>query len=126
MKRALCTPWFVVGLALVLTLTFVAPAAANKLKERMKARLPDIVALKSKGIIGENSKGYLEFVGKSREGVNVVKAENADRKTLYTAVAKKTGSTVALVGARAALKWKKNLGKGEYFREADGTWIQNK
>jgi hypothetical protein len=63
-------------------------------------------------------------VGKSREGAEIVAAENADRKVLYTAVAQKTGATVEQVGQRAALKWKKNLGEGEYFKNEDGTWIQ--
>ena len=56
--------------------------------------------------------------------INRAAAENADRKQLYSAVAKKTGADVGQVGARAALKWKQNLGKGEYFKEADGTWIR--
>lgn len=111
-------------LALAVILILTSPVQAAGLQERMKARVPDIVALKTKGIIGENSKGYLEFVGGSREGAAIVEAENADRRQLYTAVAKKTGATAEQVGARAALKWKKNLGKGEYFRNADGSWIR--
>ena len=107
------------SLALITVLS-LSPAALD----RMKARLPAIVALKSKGVIGENHQGYLEFVGKSREGAAIVKAENADRQALYTAVARKTGASVEQVGQRAALKWKQNLGKGEYFKNEDGSWMQ--
>jgi uncharacterized protein YdbL (DUF1318 family) len=126
MKRIPRTLFIVGGFTLVLTLLWSAAAMADQLQKRMKDRLPQIVALKSKGVIGENSKGYLEFVGQSREGANIVKAENADRKTLYTAVAKKTGATVDQVGSRAALKWKQNLGAGEYFKNPDGTWMRRK
>jgi len=112
------------GFALTLVLLFSLSASAGPLQDRMKARLPEIVALKSKGIIGENSRGYLEFVGKSREGADIVAAENADRKVLYQAIAQKTGTTVEKVGRRAALKWKKNLGPGEYFKNEDGSWMK--
>lgn len=113
------------GFALAVTLFLSAPAvSAGPLQDRMKARLPEIVALKSKGVIGENHLGYLEFVGPSREGADIVAAENADRQQLYTAVARKTGAAVEQVGQRAALKWKENLGPGEYFKNPDGSWIQ--
>ena len=84
----------ILSLALITVLSLSPAALAGKLQDRMKARLPAIVALKSKGVIGENHQGYLEFVGKSREGAAIVKAENADRQALYTAVARKTGATV--------------------------------
>jgi uncharacterized protein YdbL (DUF1318 family) len=112
------------GFALALALLISAPVSAGPLQDRMKARLPEIVALKTKGVIGENYQGYLEFVGQSREGANIVAAENEDRKMLYQAIAKKTGATADQVGRRAALKWKANLGPGEYFKNEDGTWIK--
>jgi len=112
------------GIALALILFVSGAASASALQDRMKARLPEIVALKSKGVIGETYQGYLDFVGQSREGADMVAAENADRKALYTAVAQKTGASVDQVGSRAALKWKENLGPGEFFKNADGTWIK--
>jgi uncharacterized protein YdbL (DUF1318 family) len=124
MNRTPYIPLVVGGIALALALLVTAAASADPLQDRMKARLPQIVSLKSKGVIGENHKGYLEFVGNSREGADIVEGENADRRQLYTAVAKKTGASVDQVGARAALKWKENLGKGEFFKNPDGTWMQ--
>ena len=112
------------SLALILILLSSPAAFASQLQDRMKARLPEIVALKSKGVIGENHQGYLEFVGQRRDRAAIVKAENADRKALYTAIAKKTGASPEQVGTRAALKWKKNLAAGEYFKNPDGRWIQ--
>jgi uncharacterized protein len=118
------TLWMMGSLALALILFLSAAVSAGPLQDRMKARLPEIVALKSKGVIGETYQGYLEFVGASRDGAAIVEAENADRTTLYTAIAKKTGATVAQVGSRAALKWKENLAAGEYFKNPDGNWIR--
>ena len=124
MNRAQRTVMTVGGFLLALILMCSAVAFAGQLQDRMKARVPDIVALKAKGVIGENYQGYLEFVGQSREGADIVEAENADRKTLYTAVAQKTGASVEQVASRAALKWKENLGPGEFFKNPDGQWIQ--
>lgn len=112
------------SLALILILLSSPAAFASQLQDRMKARLPEIVALKSKGVIGENYQGYLEFVGQRRDGAAIVKAENADRRALYTAIAQKTGASPEQVGTRAALKWKANLAAGEYFKNPDGRWIQ--
>lgn len=124
MNRLQRTVMTVGGFLFALILMCSAVTIAGQLQDRMKARVPDIVALKSKGVIGENHQGYLEFVGQSREGADIVAAENADRKTLYTAVAQKTGASVEQVASRAALKWKQNLGPGEFFKNPDGQWIQ--
>ena len=112
------------GFALALALLIATPASAGPLQDRMKARLPEIVALKSKGVIGETYQGYLAFVGQNREGADIVAAENEDRKMLYQAIAQKTGATAEQVGRRAALKWKENLGPGEYFQNEDGSWMK--
>ena len=37
-------------------------AGAADIKVRMQERLPTIVQMKTEGIVGENNKGYLEFV----------------------------------------------------------------
>jgi hypothetical protein len=112
------------GFTLALVLLITAPASAGSLQDRMKARLPEIVTLKSKGIIGETYQGYLAFVGQSREGADIVAAENDDRKMLYQEIAQKAGATPEQVGRRAALKWKENLGPDEYFKNEDGTWMK--
>jgi uncharacterized protein len=124
MNRIQRTLWIVGSFALALTLLVSTATSAGQLQDRMKVRLPEIVTLKSNGVIGENHQGYLEFVGASRDGADIVDAENVDRTTLYTAVARKTGATVEQVGSRAALKWKENLAPGEYFKNSDGNWIQ--
>jgi uncharacterized protein YdbL (DUF1318 family) len=113
-------------LAFLLIGFFVAgiSAFADDIKTRMKQRLPVILELKSKGIVGENNAGYLEFIGTKREKADVVAAENKDRKTVYTAIAKQQGTTAELVGKRRALQIAKKADPGEWVQDASGKWIQ--
>ena len=99
-------------------------AYADDIKARMKSRLPVIVELKAKGIVGENNKGYLEFVGGKKEQSDVVAAENKDRQTVYEAIAKQQGTTAELVGKRRALQIAKRAAPGEWVQDAGGQWQQ--
>ena len=101
-------------------------ASSESLKARMKARLPIIVELKAKGIVGENVKGYLQFVGKMKEKEDVVDAENNDRRKVYAAIAKQQGTTVELVGKRRALQIAKKAKAGEWLQNQSGKWYQKK
>src|SRR5574340_12380 len=75
----------------------------DTLRAQMEKRLPVIMELKSKGIIGEDNRGYLQFIGGNREGEDVVQAENQDRNKVYTAIAQKEGASIEQVGQRRAL-----------------------
>ena len=114
---------------IVFTLSFffsiftIAYSHQEDIRDRMKQRLPSIITLKDKGIIGEDSNGYLAFVGTSREGQNIVNAENADRKTVYQMIAKKTGSTIEVVAEKRAKKLAQNAPSGHYIK-VNGTWIK--
>ena len=101
-------------------------AFADDIKARMKNRLPVIKELKIEGIVGEDNKGYLQFVGANKAKADVVAAENKDRKTVYTAIAKQQGTTAELVGKRRALQIAKKAAPGEWVQDADGKWIQKK
>ena len=101
-------------------------AFADDFKARMKNRLPVIKQLKAQGIVGEDNKGYLQFVGGNKAKTDVVAAENKDRKTVYSAIAKQQGTTAELVGKRRALQIAKRANKGEWVQDASGKWIQKK
>jgi uncharacterized protein YdbL (DUF1318 family) len=105
---------------------FVAasPLFADDIKTRMKDRLPVILELKAKGIVGENNKGYLEFIGGKKEKADVVAAENEDRTTVYAAIAKQQGTTVELVGKRRALQISEKADAGDWLQDAAGNWYQ--
>ena len=122
------TKYVMITIALLLSgvLLRAVPTLAEDIKAQMKARLPIILELKAKGIIGENSAGYLEFVGTTREKEDVVAAENSDRRQVYEAIAKQQGTTAELVGQRRALQIAQKANPGEWLQDADGKWYQKK
>jgi len=113
-------------LTFVLIGTFVAgiSAFADDIKARMKNRLPVIKELKAQGIVGEDNKGYLQFVGGKQAKADVVAAENKDRQTVYAAIAKQQGTTAELVGKRRALQIAKKAAKGIWVQDSSGNWLQ--
>ncbi len=99
-------------------------AFGGDIKARMKARIPAISDLKQKGIIGEDNKGYLQFVGDKREREEVVTAENGDRGKVYAAIAKQQGTTADLVGRRRALQLTQLAEPGEWLQDSGGKWYR--
>ncbi len=114
-------PVFILGIMLT-----NAYASSKAIKKRMIERLPTIRALKEKGLVGENNKGYLEFVGSKKEKTDVIEAENTDRKKVYGAIAKQQGTTVELVGKHRAIQIARKAKPGEWLQDADGKWYQQK
>ena len=122
-----------------LTLAFAVPQAlsaaddAATIKKNMADRKPKIEALKKAGSIGENKSGYLEAMTKetadkevklSDDDNKLIEAENKDRKAVYTAIAKKEGSTVDKVGELRAKQIRSKANEGEFIQGEDGKWIK--
>jgi uncharacterized protein YdbL (DUF1318 family) len=105
-------------------LTTNAHSSSKAIKQRMIERLPVIKALKDQGIVGENNKGYLEFVGAKKEKADVIEAENADRKMVYEAIAKQQGATVEVVGKHRAAQIANKAEPGEWLQDANGKWYK--
>ena len=106
--------------------TMVALASnsyAGDIMAKMQARLPVIKELKAKGVVGENNKGYLEFVGAPAKE-NVVQDENNDRKEVYAAIAAKQGVTVDVVGKRRAEQIADKAVPGEWLQNPSGNWYK--
>ncbi len=99
---------------------------ADDIKTRMKKRLPVLKELKAKGIVGDDNKGFVQFVGAKKEKADIIAAENKDRRTVYAAIAKQQGTTAELVGKRRALQIAKKAKSGEWVQDASGKWIQKK
>ena len=120
---------FYVIAALLTVLIFTAEgncfAGANDIKARMQERLPTIVKLKADGFVGENNKGYLEFVpGAAKKDPNTVSAENNDRDAVYSAIAKQQGTTKQLVGQRRAIQIGELASSGEWLQDSSGKWYK--
>ena len=100
----------------------IVPARGQEdVKSRMASRLPVIDALKAKGAVGENNRGYLEFRGPA-EKADVVSAENADRTALFEDIAARQGTTAEVVGRRFAVKFRDLARPGEWLQDDAGAW----
>lgn len=99
-------------------------ADAATIKKNMAARLPQIDALKAKGLIGENNNGYLGVVGAalSDADAKIVNTENDERKIVYTAISKQQKTTLELVGQRRALQNIANAKTGTFVMTEPGKW----
>ncbi|NOX33865.1 MAG: YdbL family protein [Deltaproteobacteria bacterium] len=94
------------------------------IKQRMKNRLPVIADLKSKGIIGENNRGYLGFVTSTKAKEDVIAAENKDRKAIYTYFAKQQNTSVEVVEKVQAKRKAQKAKPGQFFQDPGGKWIK--
>lgn len=101
-----------------------AYSSSKAIKQRMIERLPVIKSLKDQGLVGENNKGYLEFVGQKTDKADVIKAENKDRQLVYGAIAKQQDTTVELVGKHRAIQIANKARPGEWLQDAAGKWYQ--
>ena len=90
-------------MACIVIATTVSADALSDAKERRKARQDAIHQIVKAGDAKEGDQGYLE----PKEGIAsdkeaLIKAENADRKVGYEAIAKANSKTVEEIGKKAA------------------------
>ncbi|MDP0500999.1 MAG: YdbL family protein [Verrucomicrobiota bacterium JB022] len=110
------------GLFALGTTAFAQDAAA-----RVRDRLPQVDALKAQGAVGETNRGYLEARSSLNEQqTQLVEAENADRRELYSLVARRTGQSVAEVGQQRAIRIAEISRPGVWLQDADGDWYRKK
>lgn len=111
-----------------LTLAIFLLAAFNgygaSIKDRMVARIPAINALKDKGIVGENNRGFLEYRSNEQLQKQMIQEENQDRGAVYGAIAKKQGVSAELVGQRRAKQIADIGSSGHWFQDASGKWYK--
>jgi uncharacterized protein YdbL (DUF1318 family) len=97
--------------------------SAGDIRKRMEQRLPQIDALKSQEVVGENNRGLLEErkSGAATAGA-VVAAENSDRLAVYALIAKETGATADSVGQARAKQIAANSHAGVWVQDPSGAW----
>jgi uncharacterized protein YdbL (DUF1318 family) len=122
-KRLITMTCLILALLLAPASLLAADATGEAaLQKRFKARHPQIQQLKSDGVVGETSEGYLDFVDKKDAKVaKVVEDENADRKALYKLIADKEEITADVVAQRAAKRNFDRAKAGEYLKQG-GKW----
>lgn len=117
-------------LCLVAGALFLATAAVRAqdlgaVRARMEQRLSRVDALKARGALGENNRGFLEVRGgRDEEAAALAAEENRDRETVYAAIAKQTGSTPAAVGAARAKQIAANSAAGVWLQRENGEWYR--
>ena len=119
----------VAALALVFAVPQSLSAAddAATIKKNMAERKPKIEVLKKSGSIGENKSGYLEVMKDVKiedADKKLLEDENKDRKAVYSAIAKKEGSTVDKVGELRAKQIRSKANEGDYIQGEDGKWVK--
>ena len=112
--------------AATLSLGTVAVSAQDSgIKARMEQRLGSIDAMKDRGVVGENNRGYLEVRGNaSGQDQKIISDENSDRRTVYAAIAAKTGATADAVGRQRASQLMGLARRGHWVQETNGQWMQ--
>jgi hypothetical protein len=103
---------------------FSGTTYAQDIKARMQERLPTIVDLKARGVVGENNQGFLEMLKGQTEKQEVVTAENQDRQAVYDQIAKQAGTDIKRVGQRRAAQIAENASPGQWLQDAAGKWYQ--
>ncbi len=116
-------------LAGLFLLAVAVRAESAELKERFLQRKPLLEKMKGQEWIGENNLGFLVFrstAGQSKENMQVVQAENEDRKTVYAEIAVKLNTSAEEVGKRRAAQIAALASVGHWLQDADGNWYQKK
>lgn len=111
-------------LAFVAVLFLAQGVWADAIKDRMVARLPVINELKSKGVVGENNQGYLEFRTGDRFQAAVIDAENQDRRAVYQAIAARQSTTAEFVGQTRAAQIADREPSGVWIQSSGGAWTK--
>jgi len=94
-------------------------------KQRMAQRLPAVDALKERGAVGENNRGFLEARGAlSGDEAKTVSGQNADRTAVYGALAQQTGSSSDAVGRARAKRIAEKSKAGVWLQDESGRWYR--
>ena len=130
MKRYRVMTMLVLMLAGALLAVVPAARAADtkaELKARMAQRLPQLNALKARGVVSENDAGLLTAAGTATDADKaVVETENKDRRAVYAAIAAKNGTAVATVAQQRAAQIAEKSAPGTMLQGRDGTWTAKK
>jgi len=105
--------------------TAVARAeSAAELKQHMAQRLPALDELKTKLIVGENNRGFVEVRQAAPGADALVSDENRDRQAVYAAIALKTSATVEAVASARAKQIAENSRAGVWLQDEAGKWYK--
>ncbi len=113
--------------ALFITLGLLAVTAfaesASDLKHRMDQRLPALLDLELKGVVGESNRGFTEVRDNGTPAAAALVAdENRDREAVYAVIARETGATTDSVGRARAKQIATIRASGVWVQDESGAW----
>lgn len=119
------------ALAILLCLGPVPTVEADsldELRERFAERYPELARAKRDGIIGETWEGTVAVVsGSADEEIrDLLREENADRRTLYRIIAQREETTPEHVARRNARRNFDRANGNEYLRDREGNWYRKR
>lgn len=117
-------PAILVALGLMACVVACRADDAKAIKKRMAERLPAITEMKTNKSVGEDNRGYLKILHDAAANTAIVQAENADRKRVYEVIAKRTGASADVVGARRAAQIARQSTAGIMLQGKDGKWYE--
>jgi uncharacterized protein YdbL (DUF1318 family) len=95
----------------------------DAVKARMTQRVNAVNALKDRLVAGENNQGFLEVRGSATPAEQkMINDENADRRTVYEALAVQTGSSAEVVARQRAQQLATLARRGVWIQDAGGEW----
>lgn len=116
---------------LALSLVLFAPATTSAqddeaaIQQRILGRVAAVDGLKLAGKIGENNAGLLEQRGALAPAeTKTMNEENADRRSLYTILAKRLGLTMTVVGQGRAEDLRNKSAPGVWLQDRNGSWYK--
>lgn len=112
---------FLLLAALLLPVYLAQAEDLGAVRSRMSQRLSQIDDMKSRGLVGENNRGFLEARGGGADEA-VIAAENKDRETVYAALAKQTNTSPEQVAKARARQIAQGSRPGVWIQDADGEW----
>jgi uncharacterized protein len=105
--------------------TFAQDEAA--LKQSIMQRVSSIDSIKLAGKVGENNLGMLaQRVALSSDETALMKAENKDRRALYSILAKRLKLSLKVVGQGRAEELRKKSASGVWLQDNSGKWYKQK
>lgn len=94
-------------------------------RTRMERRLPAIDALKARGIVGEDDRGYLEARDNITPEEEATRSdENADRRDTYQTIAAQLHDGIEHVGRQRAQRIALLALRGGWLKTPGGGWYQ--
>ena len=103
--------------------------ALQKVLDGRKARSPELRVLKTKGVIGENNRGFIEVLKPvlTAKGKDLIEAENHDRKFIYETVVRQNhlgDEGLAKVEEQYAKTRRERAKKGDRVQLPSGKWVR--